>query len=161
MRTYWQCLIDCNAQNKNTGSTIRFCNLASSIDITYMPVAIEPKRFGEHKMYHIILQEVRKQKYIILQEVRKQSFGSNSSDSRCNRQRWQAPDVPAELSKRVICACLREICFFRDYMGLKRKKFSWSLLDRHLYTRQLACEPQTGTLSCCQERNEKTTSSLD
>ena len=31
-------------------------------------------------------------------------------------------------------------------MGLKRQKFSWSLLARHLYTRQLACEPQTGRL---------------
>ena len=48
--------------------------------------------------------------------------------------------------KRVICACIREICFFRDFMGLKRQKFSWSLLTRHLYTRQLACEPQTGCL---------------
>ena len=46
------------------------CNLASSIEITYMPVAIEPRRFGKHKIYHIILQEVRKQ-----------SFGSHSLDS--------------------------------------------------------------------------------
>ena len=68
--TYWQCLIDCNAQKKNTGSMIRFCNLASSIEITYMPVAIELRRFGKHKIYHVILQEVRKQ-----------SFGSRSSDS--------------------------------------------------------------------------------
>ena len=66
--TYWQCLIDCNAQKKyrynrykNTDSTIRFCNLASSIERTCMPVAIEPRRFGKHKIYHIILQEVRKQ----------------------------------------------------------------------------------------------------
>ena len=36
-----------------------------------------------------------------------------------NRQCWQAPDVPAELAKRVICACIREIYFFRDFMGLK------------------------------------------
>ena len=36
-----------------------------------------------------------------------------------NRQRWQAPDAPAELAKRVICACIREICFFRDRMGPK------------------------------------------
>ena len=68
--TYWQCLIDCNTQKKNTGSMIRFCNLASSIEITYMPVAIEPRGFGKHKICHIILQEVRKQ-----------SFGSRSSDS--------------------------------------------------------------------------------
>ena len=47
--TYWQYLIDCNAQKKNTDSTIRFCNLASSVEITYMPVAIEPRRFGKHK----------------------------------------------------------------------------------------------------------------
>ena len=26
-----------------------------------MPVAIEPRRFGKHRIYHIILQEVRKQ----------------------------------------------------------------------------------------------------
>ena len=32
-------------------------------------------------------------------------------------------------------------------MGLKRQKFSCSLLTRHLYTRQLACEPQTGSLA--------------
>ena len=32
-------------------------------------------------------------------------------------------------------------------MGLKRQKFSWSLLARHLYTRQLACEPQTGSIT--------------
>ena len=35
-----------------------------------MPVAKEPWGFGQHKAYHIILQEVRKQ-----------SFGSRSSDS--------------------------------------------------------------------------------
>ena len=62
-----------------------------------------------------------------------------------NRQCWQAPDVPAELVKGVICACIREICVFRDFMGLKRQTFSRSLLARHLYTRQLACEPQTGS----------------
>ena len=38
--------------------------------IRHMPVAIEPRRFCEHKMYHIVLQEVRKQ-----------FFGSHSSDS--------------------------------------------------------------------------------
>ena len=63
------------------------------------------------------------------------------------RQCWQATDVPAELAKRVICACICEICFFRDCTGLKRQKFSWSLLTRHLYTRQLACEPQTRSLA--------------
>ena len=68
--TYWQCLIDCNAQKKNTGSTIRFRNFSSTIEITYMPVAIEPRRFGKHKIYHIIHQEVRKQ-----------YFGCRSSDS--------------------------------------------------------------------------------
>ena len=50
-------------------------------------------------------------------------------------------------------------------MGLKRQKFSWSLLARHLYTRQLACEPQTGTLAyfsvAVKNRTKKTTSSLD
>ena len=44
-------------------------------------------------------------------------------------------------------ACICEICFFRDFMGLKRQKFSWSPLARDLYTRQLACEPQTGSLA--------------
>ena len=34
-----------------------------------------------------------------------------------HRQRWQAPEVPAELAKRVICACIREICFSRFSMG--------------------------------------------
>ena len=37
-----------------------------------------------------------------------------------HRQRWQTPDVPAEpAEKRVICACIREICFFRFSMRLK------------------------------------------
>ena len=35
-----------------------------------MPVAIEPRRFAKHKIYHIILEEVGKQ-----------SFGSRSSGS--------------------------------------------------------------------------------
>ena len=51
-------------------------------------------------------------------------------------------NVPGELAKRVIFACLREICFFRDFMELKRQKFSWSVLVPHLYTRQFACEPK-------------------
>ena len=46
-------------KRKITGLTIRFCNLTSSTEITYMLVAIEPRRFGKHKIYHIILQEVR------------------------------------------------------------------------------------------------------
>ena len=51
-------------------------------------------------------------------------------------------DVPAELVEGVICACIREICFFRDFMELKRQKLSWSFLAWHLYTR-----PQTGSLT--------------
>ena len=35
-----------------------------------MPAAIEPRRFGKHKIYHIILQEVGKK-----------SLGNHSSDS--------------------------------------------------------------------------------
>ena len=35
----------------------------------------------------------------------------------------------------------------RDFMGLKRQKFSKSFLTRHLYTRQLACESQIGSLA--------------
>ena len=46
---------------KNTGSSIRFCNLATCIEITYMLVAIEPRRFGKHKTNHIILQKMRVQ----------------------------------------------------------------------------------------------------
>ena len=38
------------------------------------------------------------------------------------RQRWQEPDVHAELAKRVICGCIREICFFRDFMGAQKSK---------------------------------------
>ena len=86
--TYWQCLIDWNAQKENTGSTIRFCNLTSSIEITYMPVAIEPsrepRRYGKHKIYHIKLQEVRKQ-----------SFGS---DSWCN---WWSKFLKSWLTGRL------------------------------------------------------------
>ena len=73
--TYQQCLIDCNVQKKNTGSTIRFYNLASSIEITYMPVTIEPRRFGKHKMHDFMPDGVRKQ-----------SLGSRSSESWCS---WQ------------------------------------------------------------------------
>ena len=75
--------------------------------------------------------------------------------------------MPAELAKRVICTCIREISFFRDFMGLKRQKFSWSLLARHLYTRQLACKPQTRSLACFSVgvrngmKKKQTTSSLD
>ena len=61
MRAQWQCHIDFNAQKENSGSMIRFCNLASSVEIMYVPIAIEPRRFGKHKIYHIIPQEMRKQ----------------------------------------------------------------------------------------------------
>ena len=63
-------LLIANAQKKNTGSTIRIWNFSSSIKITYLPVAIESRRFGKYKICHIILQEARKQ-----------SFGSRSPDS--------------------------------------------------------------------------------
>ena len=38
---------------------IRVCNLASSIEMTYMPIVIEPRRFDKHKMNDIMPQEVR------------------------------------------------------------------------------------------------------
>ena len=70
-----------------------------------------------------------------------------------------------ELVTRVICECIQDICFFRDFMGLKRQKFSWSFLAWHLYTRQLACEPQTGSLAyfsvAVRNGTKKTTSFLD
>ena len=40
-------------------------------------------------------------------------------------------------------------------MGLKRQKFSQSLLARHLYTRQLACEPQIGSLVAVRNGTKK------
>ena len=50
-------------------------------------------------------------------------------------------------------------------MGLKRQKVSWSPLIRHLYTRQLACEPRTGSLAhfsvAIRNRKKKRISSLD
>ena len=50
-------------------------------------------------------------------------------------------------------------------MGLKRQKFSWSLLTRNLYTRQLSCESRTGSLAyfsvAVRNGTKKTTSSLD
>ena len=50
-------------------------------------------------------------------------------------------------------------------MELKRQKFSWSLLARHLCIRQLACESQTGSLAyfsvAARNGTKKTTSSLD
>ena len=62
-------------------------------------------------------------------------------------------------------AGIREICFFRNFMGLKRQNFSWSLLTRHLYTRQLVWEPQTGSLAyfsvAVRNGTKKTTGSLD
>ena len=70
---YWQYLTDCNAQKKSRGSKLRFWNLASSITITYMLAVIGPRRFCEHQIYHIILQQVKKR-----------SYGSRSSDSWCN-----------------------------------------------------------------------------
>ena len=83
----------------------------------------------------------------------------------CYRRRWQAPDEPAELAKRVICACIREICFFRDFMGLKRHKCSSYFQAQHLYTSQLVCESQTGNLAyfsvAVRNGTKKMTSSLD
>ena len=59
------------------------------------------------------------------------------------RQRWQAPDVPAEKESSVR--------IYARYVSseMKRQKFSWSLLTLHLYTKQLACELQTGSLAHC------------
>ena len=72
------------------------------------------------------------------------------------RQRWQTPGMATELAKRVICACICEVCFFRKFMGLKSQTFSWSLLARNLYTRQLACKPQTGSLDYQLQTEERT-----
>ena len=66
MSTYWQCLINCNAHKKNTGSTIRFCNFASSIEITYMPVAIEPRNQGDLVSTNYILSYFRKRENNLL-----------------------------------------------------------------------------------------------
>ena len=41
----------------------------------------------------------------------------------------------------------RDIFLQRFYGAQKRQKFSWSLLARHLYTRQLACELPIGSLA--------------
>ena len=40
----------------------------------------------------------------------------------------------------------RDLLLQRFY-GAEKTKFSWSLLTPHLYTRQLAFEPQTGSLA--------------
>ena len=73
--------------------------------------------------------------------------------------------MPAERAQIVICARIHEICFFRNFMGLKSQKFSWSLLARHLYKRQLACKLQTGSLAfpsvAVRNGTTKMTSSLD
>ena len=37
--------------------------------------------------------------------------------------------------------------FLQRFYGAQKTKFSLSLLARRLYTRQLACEPQTGSLA--------------
>ena len=62
-------LLIATCKRKIQVQSLDFAILASSIEITYMPVTIKPRRFGKHKKYHIILQGVRKQ-----------SFGSHSSD---------------------------------------------------------------------------------
>ena len=50
-------------------------------------------------------------------------------------------------------------------MDHKRQKFSWSLLARHLYARQLAYEPQKGSLAysslAVRKGRKKTTNFLD
>ena len=46
-------------KTKNVCSVLRFCNLTSSIEITYMLAAIKPRRFCDHKIYYIVLQKVR------------------------------------------------------------------------------------------------------
>ena len=55
--------------------------------------------------------------------------------------------------------------FLQRFYGAQKTKICWSLLARHLYTRQLACEPQTGSLAyfsvAVRNGKEKTTSSLD
>ena len=64
--------------------------------------------------------------------------------------------------KRHLSVYTRDM-FLRRFIGLKRQKFSCSLLARHHFTRQLACEPQTGSLtyfSVPTEMEQKTTSSL-
>ena len=55
------------ATRKNTGSTIIFCILSSSIQITYMPVAIKPVRFGKHKIYYALINRefVHTRKYLL------------------------------------------------------------------------------------------------
>ena len=73
----------------------------------------------------------------------------------------------SELAKRVISACIREICFFRDFMGLQKTKiFLVTFGSASLYNfRQLACESQTGSLAYfsvdVRKGTKKTTSSLD
>ena len=79
-----------------------------------------------------------------------------------NRQRWQAPNVPAELAKTVT----REICFSEILWGSKDKTFLGLFsLGIIIQMRQLACEPQTGSLAIFQllsgMERKKTTSSLD
>ena len=67
------------------------------------------------------------------------------------------PSWRKESSARVYARCISSEIFW----GLKDKNF----LGRHLYTRQLACEPQTGKLAyfsvAVRNGKKKTTSSLD
>ena len=78
-----------------------------------------------------------------------------------NRQRWQAPDVSAELAKSHLRVYTRDMFIQRFYGAQKTKIF----LAWHLYTRQLACEPQTGSLAyfpvAIRNGTKKTNSSLD
>ena len=51
--------------------------------------------------------------------------------------------------------------FLQRFYGAQKTKIFLTLLVRHLYTRQLACEPQTGSLAYFLGTERKTTSSLD
>ena len=62
------------------------------------------------------------------------------------RQRWAGTRLACRAGEKShLRVYTRDMFLF--FMGLKRQKFSWSLLARHFYTRQLACEPQTGSLA--------------
>ena len=59
----------------------------------------------------------------------------------------------------------RQRFYFILFYFFKRQRFSWSLLARHLYTRQLVCESQTGSPAyfpvAVRNGTKETTSSLD
>ena len=80
-----------------TQGTIHFCN-----------------RTGRSVNYSVRIQEIN---------VSFSTFKSFMSTVSIDyRQHWQAPDVPAELAKRVICTCISRGMFLKRFCGAEKTR---------------------------------------